>query len=273
MVSKGLNILIICGHGGTPYDPGAVGNGYREAVLTRELGTILKAELTKLQGVTPILYDQSKDAYKVLKNGGSLPLTYVNYVIELHFNAGVNDTTGNGKTTGVEVLVHKSEKQVGVETAICKHISALGFTNRGVKRRSDLLVMNTVKRKGISPCLIEACFIDDKDDMTLYLQKKQAVAQAIAAGVAEGFGLAYATFTTTTKEIDGMITQAQFEAMYNIVNPKYTAISQVPLWYREDAQELKDLGVLQGDGTNEISIRLEELQSAVIALRVVRAVK
>jgi len=49
--------------------------------------------------------------------------------------------------------------------------------------------MNAVKRRGISHALIETCFIDDADDMKLYLSKKTQVAQAIARGVAEGFGL------------------------------------------------------------------------------------
>ncbi len=29
--------LMIAGHGGAPYDPGATGNGYEEANLTRDL--------------------------------------------------------------------------------------------------------------------------------------------------------------------------------------------------------------------------------------------
>lgn len=86
-----------------------------------------------------------------------------------------------------------------------------------------------------------------------------------------GYGRpAYTSVSQETKEEETM-TQEQFNAHYEAVNPKYTALSQVPAWYKSEAQELKDIGVLQGNGVNEISIRLEELQSAVIALRAAKA--
>lgn len=182
-----MKILLIAGHGGSPYDSGAVGCGYTEAVETRRMATAI-APLLRNYGFEVVMYDQKNDAYKVLKNGGSLPLSGVSYVIELHLNAAANDPKGNGKTTGVEVLVHTGETGITVEQAICRRIAALGFTSRGVKRRSDLLVMNTVHRKGISHALIETCFVDDADDMKLYKAKFYAIAHAIADGVAEGFG-------------------------------------------------------------------------------------
>ena len=182
-----MKILLIAGHGGSPYDSGAVGCGYTEAVETRRMATDV-APLLRNYGFEVVMYDQKNDAYKVLKNGGSLPLSGVGYVIELHLNAAANDPKGNGKTTGVEVLVHTAEKGITVEQAICRRIAALGFQNRGVKRRGDLLVMNTVHRKGISHALIETCFVDDADDMKLYKAKFYDIARAIADGVAEGFG-------------------------------------------------------------------------------------
>lgn len=182
-----MKILLIAGHGGSPYDPGAVGCGHTEAVETRRMATAV-APLLRNYGFEVVLYDQKNDAYKVLKNGGSLPLSGISYVIELHLNAAANDPTGNGRTTGVEVLVHTGESGITVEQAICRRIAALGFTSRGVKRRGDLLVMNTVHRKGISHALIETCFVDDADDMQLYKAKFADIARAIADGVAEGFG-------------------------------------------------------------------------------------
>ena len=193
-----MKILLIAGHGGSPYDSGAVGCGYTEAVETRRMATAV-APLLRNYGFEVIMYDQKNDAYKVLKNGGSLPLSGVGYVIELHLNAAANDPKGNGKTTGVEVLVHTGETGITVEQAICRRIAALGFTSRGVKRRGDLLVMNTVHRKGISHALIETCFVDDADDMKLYKAKFYDIAHAIADGVAEGFG------KTVQKEDDEVV--------------------------------------------------------------------
>lgn len=182
-----MNILLIAGHGGTPYDPGACGCGYTEAVETRRLATAVAPMLRKY-GFNVTMYDQSNDAYKVLRSGGSLPLFGIGYVLEIHLNAGVSDKDGNGATTGTEVLVHTAESGVSVEQAICRRISALGFKNRGVKRRENLQVMNTVHRAGISHALVETCFIDDADDMKLYKEKFYDIARAIADGIAEGFG-------------------------------------------------------------------------------------
>lgn len=193
-----MKILLIAGHGGSPYDSGAVGCGYTEAVETRRMATAV-APLLRNYGFEVVMYDQKNDAYKVLKNGGSLPLSGVGYVIELHLNAAANDPKGNGKTTGVEVLVHTGETGITVEQAICRRIAALGFTSRGVKRRGDLLVMNTVHRKGISHALVETCFVDDADDMKLYKTKFYDIARAIADGVAEGFG------KTVQKEDDEVV--------------------------------------------------------------------
>jgi len=190
--NKMKNVLILSGHGGTPYDPGAIGSGEKEAVLTRELALMVQEELKKVQDINPILYDQNNDAYKVLKNGGSLPLDNIDYVFEIHFNASANDSSGDGKTTGTEVLMHSTENDTSLGNAICKRMSDLGFTNRGVQRRDGLLVMNTVKKKyGISHALLETCFIDDIDDMDLYRSQKDKVVKAVVGGIAEGFGLKY----------------------------------------------------------------------------------
>ena len=200
-----MRILLIAGHGGTPYDSGAVGCGYTEAVETRRMANAV-APLLRAYGFDVQLYDQSKDAYKVVTQGGSLPLTGVGYVLEFHLNAAANDTAGNGRTTGTEVWVHTNESGVTVEQAILKRIAALGFKNRGVKRSSGLAVLKHVFKRGVSHALIETCFIDDKDDMQLYAAKFDQIAQAIADGVAEGFGKTVQQ-TAPEKEDDEMVSR------------------------------------------------------------------
>ena len=184
-----MKILLIAGHGGTPYDSGAVGCGYTEAVETRRMANAV-APLLRSYGFEVALYDQSKDAYKVVTQGGSLPLSGISYVLEFHLNSAANDPKGNGRTTGTEIFVHTNEQGVGVEQAILRRVCALGFTNRGIKRSSGLAVLKHVFKRGLSHALIETCFIDDKDDMALYGAKFDAIAKAIADGVAEGFGKA-----------------------------------------------------------------------------------
>lgn len=181
-----MNILLIAGHGNG--DPGACGCGYQEATETRRMVDALAPRL-RARGCDVDVFDKSQNAYDVVRYGGALPLAGIDYVVECHLNAGVGDQGGNGYTTGTEVLVHASEPATTVEQCIVNNICALGFTNRGVKRRNDLAVMGYVVNNGISHALIETCFIDDADDMALYERKFDEVAQAIADGIAEGFGL------------------------------------------------------------------------------------
>lgn len=179
-------MLIICGHGDG--DPGACACGYREADLVREQGLLLQKSLLPYAEVD--LYDRSLNLYKVQKAGNIFNFRIYDYVLELHFNAGVGNQNGNGKTTGTEILVHTSEQGVGVETTILNNMCSLGFRNRGVKKVSNLLNMNICKGKqGVSYALIETCFIDDLDDVKLYLSKRDEVITAIANGIVSGFSL------------------------------------------------------------------------------------
>lgn len=178
-----MKILLIAGHGES--DSGAVANGYIEAELTREVVRKLKPQLDRYADVT--IADTEKNWY-TYKNRVSLNFSLYDYVLEIHFNAAVNDTKGNGRTTGTEIYITTSEKTHGVETEIVKGLSAIGFTNRGVKRK-NFSVIARAKNQGVSSALLEVCFIDDLDDMLLYQSQKDNVIKAIANGIVKGFGL------------------------------------------------------------------------------------
>ena len=265
-----MKILLIAGHGGTPYDSGAVGCGYTEAVETRRMADAL-APLLKARGFEVQMYDQSKDAYKVVMQGGSLPLSGIGYVMELHLNSAASDPKGDGRTTGTEIYVHENEKGVTVEEAVLRRVCALGFKNRGVKRSTGLAVLKHVKARGVSHALIETCFIDDKDDMALYGRQFDAIARAIADGVAEGFGME-APADETEEEGESM-TQAAFEAMYNKVNPLYKSIDDVPAYWQQEVRAMLDCGAIDGgtaDDPNDVNMRQEALKAAIVAYRAAR---
>lgn len=99
--------------------------------------------------------------------------------VSIHFNSGAKDTGGNGKTTGTEVFVYSSSSAAkGTAQSIVNAIAELGFKNRGVKINSSLYVL----RKTTAPaCLVECCFVDDKDDVQLY--NVAAMATAIVKGI------------------------------------------------------------------------------------------
>ena len=208
-----MKILLIAGHGGNPYDAGACANGYKEAELTREFVKLLKPILSNYAEVD--IADTSKNWYEhLVRNTFNFKL--YDYVLEIHFNACVNDTKGNGQTTGTEMYVTKSEKGCAVEEKVLKHISALGLKNRGVKPQ-NFRVISRVKSQGVSSALLEICFIDDLDDMRIYLAKKKEVAEAVAKGIAEGFNL-------KAKETNTLADACKLLASRGIINsPDYWA--------------------------------------------------
>ncbi|MBR2181263.1 MAG: phosphodiester glycosidase family protein, partial [Oscillospiraceae bacterium] len=111
------------------------------------------------------------------------------YVLEVHFNSAVG-TIEDGKNTGTEIYVHKTEKIVSAEENILAEMKTLGFKNRGIEERDDLLVMNYCKGKqGVSYALLEVCFISDLDDIKIYFPNRSKVADAIARGIAKGYGI------------------------------------------------------------------------------------
>lgn len=249
-----MNILLIAGHGGTPYDSGAIGGGYTEAVETRRMAQTV-APLLRNYGFDVSIYDQSQDAYKVVTQGGSLPLSGVSYVLEFHLNSAANDPSGNGITTGTEIFVHTNEQGVSVEQAILRRVCALGFKNRGVKRSSGLAVLRHVHSRGISHALVETCFIDDKDDMTLYGQKFNDIARAIADGVAEGFG----------KEVDDM-TEAEVKKIVSNMRQAetYNTVEECPAWARPTVQKLVNKGYLEGNADGDLDMSYDFMRVLVI---------
>lgn len=257
-----FNVIIISGHGGNPYDPGAVGCGLTEAVETRRLANALKPRL-EAYGVNVIMYDQNKNAYQEIINGRYMNLSNVSYVIEIHFNAGVADTGGNGVTTGTEILVHGSEGGTSVEEITLKKICALGFKNRGVKRRTDLAVMNYVFRNGISHALIETCFIDDADDVALYKKQFNNIAKAIADGVAEGFGLTDNNVGNmeekdmTKEDVLKIIADEEAKKTYN-------KVEELPFG-ADTVQKLIDKGIIKGvDDKGNLGMSYDSLRIIVI---------
>lgn len=95
--------------------------------------------------------------------------------VSIHFNACVNDLTGDGKTTGTEVHIY-SENGGAKPYAerVCKAISeSLGLRNRGVWISPQLYVLKNTNSPAM---LIECCFVDDKDDVDRWNVEKCSVA-------------------------------------------------------------------------------------------------
>lgn len=101
--------------------------------------------------------------------------------ISIHLNSGRDDKKGDGRTGGTEVLLTKIIDDKGdIAKRVCNQMSKLGFTNRGVKIRTDLYFLKHTKAPAL---LIEVCFVDDVDDYRLYKSNRLNVANAIVNGL------------------------------------------------------------------------------------------
>lgn len=107
--------------------------------------------------------------------------------VSIHFNAGRNEYSGDGKTGGTEVFIYSADSAAASYAAgVADAIADLGYTKRkdntyqtaGVKVRPSLYVLKHTKAPAM---LIECCFTDDKDDVDRYDYK--SMASAIVRGI------------------------------------------------------------------------------------------
>lgn len=176
-----MKILLISGHKEN-YNPSKL-TGVEEGDLTIELVKLITKRLEGYAEVTAYPYD--RDMYHDNKNGClKVNLKDFNYVFEVHFDAF------NNKAKGTSILIHSDYRGgISVEKNILAKLVLLGFENRGIVYRNDLLNMKTCLDLGVDYALLETCFFDNPDDMKLYKAKKDKVADAVVNGIIEGFGL------------------------------------------------------------------------------------
>jgi N-acetylmuramoyl-L-alanine amidase len=177
-----MRIGIDMGHTLSGEGTGSQGCGYKEQNLTRELGKIV-IEMLKKEGHTiyDCTVDKSKNnAQQLIDRVNKANKQPLDLFVSIHFNACVNDVKGDGRTTGTEVLLHSmSSKAKPYAERIVKKIANVGLKNRGVKTHNAYVLKHT-KAPAL---LIETCFIDDRDDMNVYLKNPRKVAKAIVEGI------------------------------------------------------------------------------------------
>ena len=104
--------------------------------------------------------------------------------ISIHLNA-CNKSKKDGKTKGVECCIYSlaDKNTVSIAGRICNKIAALGFTNRGIKERTNLGVLKKINNGGLN-ILVEAFFCDDEDDYNVYTKVgADAFGKAIAEAI------------------------------------------------------------------------------------------
>ncbi len=147
-------IVINAGHTKLGVGTGAVGKLY-ESIETRKIAYELMKQLADTKHeVIPAVFDRHennlKAAVEVANNNKA------DVFISIHLNAGGGH--------GTEVYTWKARK-IDRAIKLCNNLSALGFTNRGVKDGSSLYVIKNTKCEAI---LIEVCFVGSDIDFSLF---------------------------------------------------------------------------------------------------------
>ena len=104
----------------------------------------------------------------------------------MHFNS-YKQTKSDDFIIGCECLVRPYNKNAeNLGKKICRQLEKIGYTNRGVKTRTDLFFLNHTTSDSV---ILEVCFCDDPDDYKLYKNNKELTACAIATAIAKYAGV------------------------------------------------------------------------------------
>lgn len=196
------SIMLDAGHGGR--DPGAVYQGRREKDdtlrMVLELGEILQnngvdIEYTRTTDVYESPYEKAMEANQA----------GVDFFISIHRNSYPTDNV----VSGVESLIYDlSGIKLQMAENINEQLEAVGFVNKGVKARPNLVVL---KRTTMPAVLVELGFINSDTDNQLFDDNFEDIAQAIAEGILD------------TLEMDGIIeTENRYQVQVGAFrNPAY----------------------------------------------------
>lgn len=177
-MSKKVLILIDCGHCLTGKDTGASGLGYREEVLTREIGNALGNILSKA-GVEYIFVnpDSSNSVNESLsaRVNKANKYGYAVLLVSIHLNS-----FSGGTANGVEVLIsgRGGNAEKFANQILVRFVKDIELYNRGVKVNNKLYVLRNTNMPAV---LVECGFINNTGDMAKYNATKYA--EAIAEGI------------------------------------------------------------------------------------------
>lgn len=167
-----MKIFINPGHGGN--DPGVVSkHGIYESDVALIIGKMLLNRL-KLNGYTAQLYQQNNSYYEISKEENKSGATFF---ISIHCNGAADP-----KAHGIETLYCEgSTKGKKIAEIIQQElINATGLTNRGIKPRSDLHVLNRTNAPAV---LIETAFLSNQEEEKLLTLQPETFANAIWEGI------------------------------------------------------------------------------------------
>ena len=240
-----MKVLISIGHGKSKsggYDSGAIGGGYHEFKLGREIGKCIKEALASYDcTATVINYDGDMyltDRIKYAnKNGFDLAM-------EIHLNAGGG--------TGSEVYYKNGNAQgKKFAAAISKNIAdTFGIRDRGAKTKvsNGADYFGFVREIKCQSVLVETVFIDtasDREKVTTAAGQKKC-GEAIANAVINTYGIKKKTATQPSAPASKPSTPvpaAKFHAgdKVKITGKQYATGQNIPVWVRLKTHTVKSV--------------------------------
>lgn len=175
-------LLLDAGHGGK--DPGTSGNGMQEKNLTLTIAQKVEQEL-RGSGIK-VYMTRDRDVYPENSTRAKIANDIADLMVSIHINSGPE--TANGTETLYQVHANDSSSRLTskqlAEILQASMISSTGNTNRGVKLRTDLLILN---RTTVPSAIVEVVFITNTGDALKISNPayQDQVAQAIADGIQE----------------------------------------------------------------------------------------
>ena len=169
-------VVIDAGHGGS--DPGAVYQGRQEKddvlALALAVGNILE------QSGIDVYYTRTDDIYETpARKAAEGNAAGADYFVSIHRNSSPSPN----QYTGVETLVYDLYgEEARLATNINAKLEQVGFENQGLNERSNLAVLNQTQMPAV---LVEVGFINTDADNTLFDQRFDDIARAIADGIIE----------------------------------------------------------------------------------------
>lgn len=173
-------LLLDAGHGGT--DPGTSGNGLVEKTMNLR---IMQKVANALDGSGIKVYlTRNSDVYPSNTSRAQTANAIADAMVSIHMNSGA--ATANG--TEVLYQVHSNDSASKLTSKTLAEliqnsiISATGNTNRGVKLRQDLLILNGTT---VPTVIVETVFLTNAGDALKISQEayQNQVAQAIADAI------------------------------------------------------------------------------------------
>ena len=151
---------IHAGHGGI--DPGAVGNGYKEADIARQITDKMIAKTGAFNATDNSAISVNDNLAKIVGNVERVSRSSNDWNISNHLNSA------SPQATGVEVFYFStdSEAKQKAEQVSAVIATALGLPNRGAKHGNDLYVIRNTTGKML---LIEWGFISNASDIKTLL--------------------------------------------------------------------------------------------------------